>query len=122
MKACGSSASQVAWSYRPTTPEQAYPAPADAALRAVLAHYAARLPNASVMVPIGGIALLRAAAALGRGRVMLLAGDKSYNHEEELTSARDPHVALHGSFSFMANFNAVRLFTLASGGWSLQTP
>ena len=35
---------------------------------------------------------------------------------------RDPHVAVHGSFSFMTNFHAVRLYALARGGFSLHTP
>lgn len=28
-------------------------------------------------------------------------GDKAYNHEEEVVGLRDPHIAIHGSFSFM---------------------
>jgi hypothetical protein len=35
---------------------------------------------------------------------------------------RDPHVAVHGSFSLMVNFHGVRLYTLARGGFSLHTP
>ena len=31
-------------------------------------------------------------------------------------------MAVHGSFSFMTNFHAVRLYTLARGGFSLHTP
>lgn len=113
---------QIKWTYEECTPESAFPDPSDSHLRIILSYYQQRLRNASVLIPIGGIRLIRAISELGRGRALLLAGDKAYNHEEELLSVRDPHVALHGSFSFMANFNAVRLFTLLSGGWSLQTP
>jgi hypothetical protein len=113
---------QIKWTYEECTPESAFPDPRDAPLRIILTYYQHRLRNASLLIPIGGIALIRAISELGRGRALVLAGDKAYNHEEELLSVRDPHVALHGSFSFMANFNAVRLFTLLSGGWSLQTP
>ena len=31
-------------------------------------------------------------------------------------------MAVHGSFSFMTNFHAVRLYSLARGGFSLHTP
>ncbi len=50
------------------------------------------------------------------------AGDKAYGHEEELTGLRDPHVAVHGSFSFMVNFHAVKVYVSHRGGFSLSTP
>jgi hypothetical protein len=106
------------WDYRPCTPE-IYK---NAHLQAMLRAYLARLRNASVLVPIGGIGAMSNLAALAGGRVVLLAGDKAYNHEEELAGLRDPHVAVHGSFSFMVNFHAVRLYALARGGFSLHTP
>src|SRR4051794_30100881 len=40
------------------------------------------------------------------GRLMLITGDKAYNHEEELKGHRDPHIAVHGSFSMMVNYDA----------------
>ena len=49
-------------------------------------------------------------------------GDKAYGHEEELTGLRDPHVAVHGSFSFMVNFHAVKVYVTNRGGFSLHTP
>jgi hypothetical protein len=54
----------------------------------------------------------------------VLVGDKGYNHWEELSvpAKGDPHLALHGSFSLMANLHAARLFTLLAGGFSLHTP
>ncbi len=64
-----------------------------------------------------------------------------YVHSDSLClqGLRDPHVAVHGSFSFMVrkpvlggthsrrrvsqvNLHAVRLYTLARGGISLHTP
>ncbi len=35
---------------------------------------------------------------------------------------RDPHVAVHGSFSFMVNFHAVKVYVSNRGGFSLATP
>jgi len=54
----------------------------------MLRAYLSRARNASVLVPIGGITALSNVAALAGGRVLLLAGDKAYNHEEELAGAR----------------------------------
>ena len=54
----------------------------------MLRAYVARTPTASVLVPIGGITALANLAALGGGRTLLLAGDKAYNHEEELLGLR----------------------------------
>lgn len=91
-------------------------------LQTMLRVYASRLRNASLLVPIGGITCFANLAALSSGRLLMLVGDKAYNHEEELAGLRDPHIAVHGSFSMMANLHAVRLYTLARGGFSLHTP
>lgn len=95
----------------------------DAILSLVLRAYAARLGSGSVLLPVGGIGAVRRLAALGAGgRCLALVGDKAYAQEDELAGLRDPHVALHGSLSFMANLHASRLAVLASGGMSLHTP
>jgi len=111
---------RVGWSYRPVTPADAFPA--DPHLQTALAVLAARLPNSSHNIPVGGIDAVNRLLPLARGRGMLLAGDKAYNHAEELVGVRDPHVAVHGSFSFMVNFHALRVYALARGGFALQTP
>lgn len=112
---------RVAWEYRPIVPEAAYPD--DPALATALRVYAARTRNASIMVPVGGLRAVRAIGGFSQGgRVLALCGDKAYNHEEEVLGLRDPHVAVHGSFSLMVNFHAVRLAVLAQGGFSLHTP
>jgi SAM-dependent methyltransferase len=109
---------KVGWSYHHCSPE-VYSNPY---LQNMLRVYAMRMKSASILVPIGGITAMSNIAGLSNGRLILLAGDKAYNHEEELVGLRDPHVAVHGSFSFMVNFHAVRLYTLARGGFCLQTP
>lgn len=112
---------RVAWEYRPIAPEAAYPD--DPALATALRVYAGRTRNASIMVPVGGLRAVRTVAAFSAGgRVLAICGDKAYNHEEEVLGLRDPHVAVHGSFSLMVNFHAVRLAVLAQGGFSLHTP
>ena len=73
--------------------------------------------EASVLVPIGGLRMVRGLAGLARGRLLVLAGDKGYNRTQELAGLRDPHMAVHGSFSFMVNFHAAMLYVLRKGGF-----
>lgn len=47
---------------------------------------------------------------------------QGYNYEDELVLKRDPHVAVHGSFSMMVNFHALRLFFQRLGGWAVHSP
>jgi tetratricopeptide (TPR) repeat protein len=96
---------------------------ADPVLALVLQAYAARLGTGSVLLPVGGLAAVdRLSSLAAGGRCFALVGDKAYAQEEELAGLRDPHVALHGGFSFMANLSAARLATLAGGGFSLHSP
>lgn len=85
--------------------------------------------DASCLVPIGGLRLVRNLMAMARGRLVMLVGDKvrscdstacghqpcsrrcgmsqGYNSEADMKGLRDPHIARHGSFSMMVNFHAL---------------
>jgi len=82
---------------------------------------AAALRTSSPMLPVGGLCMASRLLALGGGRMMLLCGDKAFAEADEMCGRALPHVATHGSFSFMANFHAVRLWTEALGGTALRT-
>lgn len=118
---------QVAWAYKPVD-ITALPEPyaSDQLLRSMLSSYcnAARVRHhGQVMVPLGGLALMRSLLQLSSGRLVMLAGDKGYSYLTELAGARgDPHMAVHGSCSFMVNFHALRQFTAAYGGRCVMTP
>lgn len=45
-----------------------------------------------------------------------------YNFPEESVGLRSPHVALHGSFSLMVNFDAVAIWTRLREGLALLSP
>ena len=111
----------AAYAAAPGAPAPLHP-DAAAAIPAMLAHYATTLPSATVPLPLGGLSAMAHVRALTRAPCLVLVGDKAYNHVEELAGLRDPHVALHGSFSLMANLHAARLLALAWGGLSLHTP
>jgi len=108
------------WSY------EAVPADADffgdEDFNYVVRSYAERLENASFMVPVGGLSLIRSLSAMSGGRLLLLTGDKGYVREAELEGHRDPHIAVHGSFSVMVNFHALRLYVERLGGFAMTTP
>jgi hypothetical protein len=73
------------------------------------------LRNSSLLVPVAAISCLRNFLEMTLGRVLLLTGDKAYNSLDELKGHRDPHIAVHGSFSTMVNFVALRLWVEAMG-------
>jgi hypothetical protein len=61
--------------------------------------------GSSFLMPIGAISALRNIRKLAKkGRMLVLAGDKGHTHLAELDGQRDPHVAMHGSFSCMVKF------------------
>ncbi|CAM9373962.1 unnamed protein product, partial [Phaeothamnion confervicola] len=67
--------------------------------------------DASFLMPVGALRAIENTRALSRdGRLLVLAGDKGYVSPRELEGVRDPHVAMHGSFSCMVNFRALELY------------
>ena len=62
----------------------------------------------SVLVPVGGLRCLRYFLRLSHGNLLFLLGDKSYSSLLELQGLREPHLAVHGSFSAMVNLEVVR--------------
>lgn len=94
----------------------------DKALNAVLAHYAERLGNTSLLFPIGALKGIRSLMALSRDRLLVLSGDKGYTHEDELVARGDPQLAVHGGdcFSMMVNYHAIGLYFRERGGQPLH--
>jgi hypothetical protein len=81
----------------------------------------------SILFPLGAIAATRSLLNLSSGRLVMLVGDKGHSYLGEMTDAgpnpqRDPHMALHGSFSFMVNFHALRQWAHSNGGATLISP
>ena len=76
----------------------------------------------SFLIPIGAIQLIKTFHRLSRGHFALLAGDKAYSAMSEMRGVREPHIAIHGSFSLMVNFDAVDHAVKALSGFSIHTP
>ena len=95
----------------------------DPALERVLACYASRLGDTSLLFPIGALKGIRSLASLAGGRLLLLSGDKGYTHESELSARGEPQMTLHGGqcFSMMVNYHAIGLYFRELGGTALHS-
>mmetsp|Transcript_20260 Transcript_20260/g.29935 ORF Transcript_20260/g.29935 Transcript_20260/m.29935 type:complete len:617 (+) Transcript_20260:89-1939(+) len=79
--------------------------------------------GSSFLLPVGTFAAMRNVKNLAKnGRMLVIAGDKGHTQLSEMDGIRDPHVAMHGSFSCMVNFLALRIFTESHGGFSIYSP
>ena len=58
---------------------------------------------------------------MSNGQLLVIAGDKGFAGEEEIVGLRDPHIAVHGSFSFMVNFHSLKSYFDDKGGFTMQS-
>ncbi|CBJ34201.1 conserved unknown protein [Ectocarpus siliculosus] len=101
-------------------PAECYPD--DARLAKALEALAASHHQASFLVPVGAVRAVDCLRALSKGgKALVIAGDKGYVHDSELEGTRDPHLAVHGSFSCMVNFKLLHLMCEAEGGSVLHS-
>lgn len=75
----------------------------------------------SVLLPVSCFSLLRNIGVWNNNRILLLTGDKAFVNESESQGLRDPHIALHGSFSMMVYYNIIAKYFELQGGWSQLT-
>ncbi|CDI84463.1 TPR domain-containing protein, putative [Eimeria acervulina] len=94
----------------------------DPTIKEVLLRYRNLNKQLSFVLPIGAFALFRNLRHIGGGRLFCLVGDKGYPTVDEFVGVRDPHIAIHGSISFMLNLHAIRTFFECMGGFSHATP
>ncbi|CDJ69655.1 TPR domain-containing protein, putative [Eimeria necatrix] len=106
----------------PSNPEKIDYLHKDPTIKEVLLRYRQLNKQLSFVLPIGAFALFRNLSHIGGGRLFCLVGDKGYPTADEFVGPRDPHIAIHGSISFMLNLHAVRIFFECMGGFSHATP
>ncbi len=88
----------------------------------ILELYRSRLPAAMVMFPSAALKTLGELAGLSDGRMLVLAADKGYVHEEDLAfSQGPPAIEWHAPncFSLMVNFDAIAKYFESLGGAAL---
>lgn len=79
----------------------------DPGLDGLLQRYLGVLSRAEVLVPVGMIRAVRSLRARSDGRVCMLMGDKGYRAPRDMEGRRLGQLVKHGSFSVMANLDAV---------------
>lgn len=112
---------KLEWSYRPIADLADHFS--DPSLLSLVEHYMQNNEALNVLLPIGALHFIHTLESLSRGKFVLLAADKAHSHEEDLRLTKEnPHVAIHGSFSMMANFHALRQYFSDNRGTSFHTP
>ncbi|MEQ9367388.1 MAG: hypothetical protein RIF32_24360 [Leptospirales bacterium] len=87
----------------------------------LLAEYETTLSDTVFAFPVGALSVLRKFAALSSGRLLLLSADKGFVREEDLLRGTEPDLVLHGCFSLMVNYHAIRRFCERRGGSFTQS-
>jgi hypothetical protein len=94
----------------------------DAELDRILGGYRARLADTTIPMPVAAFRGLRSLIDMARGRLLVLASDKAYAHEDQLAGLPAQPFQLHGgSFSMMVNFHAMAQLFEGRGGLAAAT-
>lgn len=89
----------------------------------VLRFYQNTFNKTNFLFPIASLNALKRIQRVSQGNMLLLGSDKAYSSIQEQENKGTPYVAFHGSFSLMANFDAIgRVFKAEGGDAFLQTP
>jgi hypothetical protein len=96
---------------------------ADKSWNHTLEQYRSRVPAATVLFPFAALRLLQQVSKSSDGRMLVLAADKGFMHEEELALSQGPpalefHASSH-CFSQVVNFDAISKYFAAIGGETL---
>ena len=94
----------------------------DADFNHLLQTYEADLTQTTLIFPLGSLDCLKRLRQLSNNNFFLLAGDKGYHHESDLSYRGEPGLSIHGSFSMMVNYHAIGQYTHLVGGQFLATP
>src|SRR5712691_184237 len=112
--------SRLQFSYRNVeVPPNRYP---DESWNRILDLYRSRLPAATVLFPSGALKTLQALSNFSDGRMLVLAADKGFAHEDDLLlSQGPPALEFHAPncFSQMVNLDAFCKYFQAIGGEAL---
>jgi hypothetical protein len=89
----------------------------------ILEQYRTRLSTATVLFPASALQTLQQLSDSSDGRMLVLAADKGFTHEEDLALApREPSLDFHAGgrcFSQLVNFDAIGKYFCSKGGEAL---
>ncbi len=100
--------------YEPVSSENYYP---EAEFNRILADYEREIENGSVIMPIGALRTLQNLRALSEDNLVLLSSDKAYSEMNHMLLYRQHNFAVHGSFSYMVNYDAIGRLFKHNNGW-----
>jgi tetratricopeptide (TPR) repeat protein len=109
---------QLSYKNVPISPERY----ADATWNQILEQYRTTVPGATILFPAAALKTLAELAALSDGRMLTLAADKGYAHEDALALAQGPPAFewhTPNCFSLMVNLDAIGKYFQAAGGAAL---
>lgn len=82
----------------------------------ILTDYLHQMAESTFLVPTGGIASIDNLRRLSNDRLLFITSDKGYSSTASLKQLGTPHIAFHGSFSMMVNFDFVGRYFKNLGG------
>jgi hypothetical protein len=88
----------------------------------ILEDYEAVMPDTALTFPNVALDCLRFWQGYGGGRNLLLSGDWGYTLAESLVGQDEPLPNMHGSFSLMVNYDAIKQYVLMEDGLVLHPP
>ena len=114
---------RINYIYKDITPEQINELYEDKDIIKTLEYYIENHKSLTLLFPYGALSNLSNLYKLSHGNFILFCADKAYSQESDLVAAKgNPHLASHGSFSFMTNFHSLAKYVEIRGGMSLFTP
>ncbi len=111
---------QLKLDYRPVAPDASYYS--EPLWNQQLARYRRELPDTHFLFPVAPLRWLGWLGKLARGRLLLLAADKGYDHAEQIRGYQNLALAVHGSFSLPVNFHALAAVAGPQGFTVLRGP
>lgn len=116
----GEAITSLALSYKNAAlPAQRY---SDPSWNHILEHYRNNIAEATVLFPCVALQILEQMGRLSDGRMLVLAADKGFTYEDELTFSRGaPSLEFHSGncFSQQVNFDAIGKYFCENGGKAL---
>lgn len=85
----------------------------------ILAYYHQNIKEGTFLIPTGAFAAIDLLRGLSNDRVYIISSDKGYTCKDALEGLATPHIAFHGSFSMMVNFDAIGRYVENIGGEAL---
>lgn len=92
------------------------PFPEDEALNKVTRAYSEELEGRWYLIPTGGMICLRNLMRIASGKMFMISGDNGHTHMGGVAHEAPPRMSLHGSFSWMVNYEAMGRWMKALGG------